>query len=150
MTDTDRMLAWLRAILDAAERDAEAATWCEQAGSWRAAVSQYGTPARPGGPRWYVEDAMDDGVITTVDPQASDDEGVARHIARNSPAAVLRRIAADRQLLDLHALEYRERPERVLGEADDPFCAECVGERYPCETLRLLAKGWGWRGETTA
>ena len=63
----------------------------------------------------------------------------ARHIARHDPARVLRDIDAKRQLLELHALEYRDRPERVLGESDDPFCTECVGETFPCATLRLLA-----------
>lgn len=64
---------------------------------------------------------------------------LALHIARHDPARVLREVDAKRQLLALHAVDYRERPERVLGEVDDPFCAECVGERYPCATIRLLA-----------
>lgn len=64
---------------------------------------------------------------------------VAAHIAEWDPARVLREIDAQRRIIELHALEYRERPERAIGEADDPFCAECFGEGYPCETLRLLA-----------
>ncbi|MEV5944426.1 hypothetical protein, partial [Streptomyces sp. NPDC051994] len=55
------------------------------------------------------------------------------------PAAVLRRIAADRKLLDLHG--------DVAGK-----CAECSqgyesgdwGPDFPCTTVRLLAEAWGW------
>jgi hypothetical protein len=42
---------------------------------------------------------MEDGVITTVDPQASAAEGVAQHIAEHDPARVLREIDAKRQLI---------------------------------------------------
>jgi hypothetical protein len=66
-------------------------------------------------------------------------DGDRSHVVRHDPARVLRETDAKRRLLELHALEYRDRPERVLGEADDPFCAECSGEAFPCETLRLLA-----------
>ncbi|MEU7010383.1 DUF6221 family protein [Streptomyces sp. NPDC046332] len=52
---------------------------------------------------------------------------------------VLAEVDAKRRIIDLHALEYRERPERVIGESDEPFCAECLGEGFPCETLRLFA-----------
>lgn len=148
MTGTDRMVVWLREAMDAARADAEAATWHEDAGVWRAAKSEYHTPSRPSGSRWYIEDAMDDGVITTVDPQASDDEGVARHIARNNPAAVLRRIAADRKTFDEHA----ENPY------DLGYCRTCtvheegwavpVPAELPCATIRNLAEGYGWTEET--
>jgi hypothetical protein len=150
MTGTDRMVVWLREAMDAAQADAEAATWCEDAGTWRAAVSEYGTPARAGGPRWYIEDAMDDGVITTVDPQASADEGVARHIARQDPAAVLRRIAADRKILAAHPYTTRV-INPVDGLQSAGFgCETChdwdgVPEgRGWCDTVRLLAEGYGW------
>lgn len=95
----DDLVQWLTAQLDADERIARAACWCDDAATWCAAESEYGTPSRPGGPRWYIEDSMEDGVITTVDPQASADEGVARHIAAHDPARVLREIEAKRKLL---------------------------------------------------
>jgi hypothetical protein len=95
----DELVEWLRAQLDEDGRILRAASWCDDADSWRAAVSQYGTPSRPDGPRWYVEDSLEDGVITTVDPQASGDEGVARHIAEWDPARVLREIDAKRRAL---------------------------------------------------
>lgn len=83
------LVQFLRERLAEDKQIALAATWCEDAGTWHAEASEYGTPARPTAPRWYVEDSMDDGVITTVDPQASADEGVARHIAEWDPARVL-------------------------------------------------------------
>lgn len=163
MADTESLVTWLRDAMDAAHHGAEAATWCEGAGTWRASVSEFGTPTRSTGPRWYIEDAMDDGVITTVDPQASADEGVARHIARQSPASVLCRITADRALLDDLLAE-----QHVV--TCDPFysCAAATEERdggwnpgtggknAPCDCglddrvlrrVRLIAGGYGWTGE---
>lgn len=94
----DDFVRWFRAQLDEDERIARAATWCEDAASWHAEPSPYDTRGKM--QRWYVEDAMDDGVVSHVDPVASDDEGVARHIAEWDPARVLREIDTKRQLLD--------------------------------------------------
>lgn len=93
----DDLARWLGEQLDVDKARAEAATWCEEAGVWHAEPSPFG--ARDGGQRWYVEDAMVDGVVSHVDPKASDDEGVARHIAEWDPARVLREISAKRQLI---------------------------------------------------
>ncbi|MER5209406.1 DUF6221 family protein [Streptomyces sp. NPDC002838] len=97
MAGMDELVRWLGEQLDEDERIARAATWCEDAAAWHAEPSPFG--ARDGGQRWYIEDAMDDGVVTHVDPVASDDEGVARHIAEWDPARVLREIDAKRELL---------------------------------------------------
>lgn len=91
------LVQWLRAQLDEDERIARAASWTDDANAWHAEPTPFG--ARDGGQRWYVEDAMDDGVVSHVDPAASDDEGVARHIAEHDPARVLREIAAKRQIV---------------------------------------------------
>lgn len=66
------------------------------------------------------------------------------HIALHDPAAVLRRIAADRKQLELHA----ENPY------DPGCCGTCtvnekgwaapVASEVPCATIRNLAEGWGW------
>ncbi|MGW9031491.1 DUF6221 family protein [Streptomyces sp. NPDC055722] len=133
MPGTDGMLVWLRAAMDAAQRDAEAAT----PGPWE-----------PEG-----DDPTDDMVHTVHDGKHGDLVGKTvahvrggnataanmRHIARHDPAAVLRRITADRKLLDLH--------QNVNGK-----CWECGqgyeltdwGPDFPCTTVRLLAEGYGW------
>lgn len=61
------------------------------------------------------------------------------HAARHDPARVLAELDAKRRILDLHQMDWRERPERGIGEADDPYCVACFGEGYPCATLRLFA-----------
>lgn len=66
-------------------------------------------------------------------------EANLHHIALNDPHSVLRRVAAERELLTLH-------------QNDAGKCSECSqgyelqdwGPDYPCATVRLLAKGWGW------
>jgi len=93
----DELVQWLRVQLAEDERIARAASWTDDANAWHAEPSPF--DARDSGQRWYVEDAMDDGVVSHVDPVASDDEGVARHIAEWDPARVLRDIDADRKLI---------------------------------------------------
>lgn len=41
------------------------------------------------------------------------------------------------RMRERHQLEWIERPDRVIGERDDPWCREC-GEQHPCEPARLL------------
>jgi hypothetical protein len=94
----DELLAFLRARLDEDEQAARDAMWCEDAGTWRTEPTPYGT--RGAAQRWYIEDSLEDGVVSHVDPQASDDEGVARHIVRHDPARVLREVEAKRRLLE--------------------------------------------------
>lgn len=70
----------------------------------------------------------------------------AEHVALHDPAAVMRRVAADRQILAEHA--------RVAWGVFCLRCAEDGGpERgpaaYPCRTVLLLAQAWGWTEETT-
>lgn len=108
----DDLIAFLRARYDEREQAANAATWHEDAGTWRAELSPYGYGKSPG-PRWYVIDSMDDGVVSNVDPQASEDEGVAQHIALNDPAFVVADVAAKR---------------RIIGWADSPALPDI--ERY--------------------
>ena len=73
---------------------------------------------------------------------------LADHFAVHSPASVLRRVAAERELLAEHA------DELGLGE-----CRVCAVEGtvgaitfqgnvpWPCRTMLLLAEAWGWEVE---
>lgn len=78
---------------------------------------------------------------------------VAGHIAMHDPAAVLRRVAADRQILAEHAND-RGDCRVCAGEADYSDDAEGnrewhrSAELWPCQTVRLLAEAWGWTEET--
>lgn len=131
---TADLVVWLGQQLDTDERTARAATWCDDAASWHTAPSPYG--ARSGSERWYVEDAMENGVIAHVDPVASDDEGVARHIAEWDPARVLREIEAKRQLLaDLL-------PAPAEPETDDELHARSAHPAYEYRTTEGPRKQW--------
>lgn len=101
MSSRDEWVERLNAQLDEDERVAKASTWHEDAGTWKAEPSPYGAGSSPG-PRWYIEDSMEDGVISHVDPQASDAEGVARHIALHDPARVLREVHALHRLISAY------------------------------------------------
>ncbi|GHB55586.1 hypothetical protein GCM10010331_49270 [Streptomyces xanthochromogenes] len=135
MTETDRMLLWLRKTMAAAERDAEAAGGDE----WRRQAHPSDTVA--------IYDSEDEPVVYD---EGSPSEEQQAHIICNSPAAVLRRIAADRKLLELH--------QPVPGWPDE--CTTCLSDRgswpetwsgdtCPCRTIRLLAESWGWSGEVS-
>lgn len=73
------------------------------------------------------------------------------HAVMHDPAAVMRRVAADRQILAEHANDY----------GDCAVCA-CPSEEtngrgaafheplpWPCRTVLLLAEAWGWTEEAT-
>lgn len=135
------LVQWLGAQLDEDERIARGATWHPDAGAWVAEQSEYGSKFKPQ-PRWFILDSMDDGVITDVDAQASEPEGVARHIVRHDPARVLREIDAKRQLLAEHTPgtpKGRPGMERhCLSCTTAQSWDEAAGQSY-CRTLRLLA-----------
>ncbi|MFJ2630853.1 hypothetical protein ACIO6U_02665 [Streptomyces sp. NPDC087422] len=86
-----------------------------------------------------------------------DEDGEPFHAA-NDPAAVLRRIAADRKLLELHAAvpDHGRFSERTCEESGcdgdhsaPPVCRTCrthAGDptEAPCQTVEILAEAWGW------
>ncbi|MDJ0345696.1 DUF6221 family protein [Streptomyces sp. H10-C2] len=117
------MLTYLRAAMDAAQHDAEAASGNE----WLSAPDGSGSA-------WVMNEDMH--LLETEEP-------TAEHIARHDPAAVLRRIASDRKLLDEHA-QYSLPDGSEIDE-----CRVCGGsnEAWPCPTLRLIAEGYGWRAD---
>jgi hypothetical protein len=140
-------LAFLHATLQAAQAEAEAA-------------NLDALDHEPSNPVEFILAGQD---ITTTATEAAE-----RHIRRHDPAAVLRRIAADRKLLaDLTAETHHE--------AGDPWytCMAATNERDACrnpdtngreqnggacdcgldarvkQATQTLAEGWGWTGETT-
>lgn len=119
MTAPDQLVVWLRETLDTAQQRAEAAAKETASADWeyREDGRIYATS-----PPGFMVAAVD-----YLDPAPG------RFMAANDPAAVLRRIAADRNLLG-HA-------ERILkGDLSEPAeigLAEDVVER--------LAEAWGWK-----
>ena len=129
MTDPDRMVVWLREAMDAAGQLAEAAA--------RETTSA----------DWEYQD-HDNRLVATIPPRftVADvdylDPAPGKFMAANDPAAVLRRIAADRKTLDLH--------QNVAGKCDEcgrGYELSDWGPDFPCATVRLLAEGYGWTEE---
>lgn len=154
-------LAFLHATLDAVQAEAEAAT----KGPWFA--------------HEYIDYAC--GFEATIGTghgrQADDKTDVIGHgyegggvqkladavfIARHNPATVLRRIAADRKQLALHAVvpDHGRFSERDCSQAgcdgdhwQSPVCRSCrnyAGDpvEAPCATVEILAESWGWTAKT--
>jgi hypothetical protein len=137
------MVVWLRESMDAAQADAEAAT----PGQWHVteyvAGSDYGFDAGVGTALGEV-DVVGHGYEGGGCERVQD----ARHIVRHDPAAVLRRIAADRKILDLHIGDH----ECSIFDGPNPGDIDhyaFVLESEACDTVRLLAEGYGWTEETT-
>ncbi|MFE2832191.1 hypothetical protein ACFXI6_14255 [Streptomyces mirabilis] len=102
MTDTDRMVVWLREALDAAERRAD---------------------------RWHD-------VECDVHTTSLTDAAVLQSATLcdcGGPAAVLRRVAADRKTLDDCEMY-----------SQDNLSTASLAEHV----IRNLAEGWGWTEET--
>lgn len=150
MTGPDRMVVWLRETLDAVQRDAEAAAK-EEEPDWSDG-GEYGESVTTEPHGQYV-------AVGPWDCPLPD--GVRRHIARHDPTAILRQIDRHRKILDLHTT-----PHTVIELAVEPvgelFCGECDGPcthkgeaecvlcgQDGCDSLRLLAEGYGWTEETT-
>lgn len=148
MVTTDP-LVFLRATLDAAEEAAnKAAALCG---------------CHPPAPSWAFGDESTDGRILVVgDPHPGTrrrlhrrwngsygDMFAANHIVLHDPAAVLRRIAADRKKIAEHPVvtgwDGSSHNGRVCATcAQDAHDGGLSGDPYPCTTLRLVAEGWGW------
>ena len=65
----------------------------------------------------------------------------SRHIARHDPAAVLRRVAADRRVLERH----QESTDTEYGS----WCRRCCVGEWPCADVLDLARGLGIDPEET-
>jgi hypothetical protein len=138
-------LAHLTAALDAAQRDAEAAG----GDAWR--LDDIVIRDMVGGEAAEV-DRVPDGVVVGADGRgvvAVEHLGhAAGHVLRHDPAAVLRRIAAERRQLARH------QPFENLEIVDMPkvgHVTRCAHDKqhWPCPDITDLAEGWGWAEETT-
>lgn len=166
-------IAFLAAALDEAEAVARAASGGTVVGhpgkwapsptgdEWEASSSLDGdtellVALRPGLPRppdvlnglWGVVIAN---VPDDCDPNAWDPLPQLEHAALHDPAAVLRRVAADRKVLAEH------QPGDNESGIYDTECSRCWdldwtidrsgaygAMPWPCPTVRALAEGWGW------
>ncbi|MFE2712234.1 DUF6221 family protein [Streptomyces mirabilis] len=113
MTDPDRMVVWLREAMDAADRIARRHR--HPCGEW-----EYDHMAGE------IRDHCNAGTVAFV----GKDDPAGEHMALHDPAAVLRRIAADRKILD--------DCERAF-DWDNWGAASLVQD-----VIRNLAEGWGW------
>ena len=139
MTDADPVV-WLRAALDAAERGAQAAAKRAWSPHW-----EYDSSVR------QIRDLNNGNELANIYfPE------IGNFSAANDPAAVLRRITADRKILAEHTDDGYGSCKRCAGDhEDDCECGTVSGYHlrehldYPCATMRLLAEGYGWTEETT-
>lgn len=128
MTD---LVESLRAALDAAHAEADAA-------------NQDSPELYPANPVEFILAGQD---ITTPATEAAE-----RHIRAWTPAAVLRRIAAERKTLAEHADDGHGDCVRCAGpgrpvEVNGTVITEREAVPHPCATVRNIAEGWGWTGE---
>lgn len=134
MTDTERMVVWLRDAMDAAEKEANAAARRAWSPHWEYDSSVH-----------EIRDLNNGNTLANIYFPA-----VGNFSAANDPATVLRRIAADRKILAVHPYTTRV-VNPVDGSHSAGFgCETChdwdgVPEgRGWCDTVRLLAEGYGW------
>jgi hypothetical protein len=149
---SNSMVAWLRAELDRVEQLARAAgdeTWSADLSDfveWDMVNGRRAEVGREPGAR--VRGTS----IAVYAPSAATERARADvlHIAAHDPAAVLRRVAADRQILDQHPLKQTLALGPGLKARPVWVCRTCGGDvrddpnAYPCSTVRLLAEGYGW------
>jgi hypothetical protein len=115
---TDDLATFLRARLNTDEADARAA---------------FG-PHNDDGPEWTE---VSSGALSTgYELHGIGDSAITRHMERWDPKRVLAEVDAKRRILKVH---FRRRSY----DWDEPGvkgfeCAQCC-DRYPCQTLRLLA-----------
>ncbi|MET9222336.1 DUF6221 family protein [Streptomyces sp. NPDC003300] len=141
---TTDSLVWVRAEMDAAEAVAVAAREVDYAGCgiWEprgpypAESGEADGVSRPRG-NLRAEIGRDDIFLDAELPW-----GLIPHMARHDPAAVLRRIAADRKIIQLHDQPHECSSTDWISREHDPCC--WIPEGETCDTIRHLAEGYGW------
>jgi hypothetical protein len=138
------MMTHLQAAIDEAERRANAlggSAWsAEDEGSY---------------PEWATRPTtiytLPEGTVIGV---VTGSRALASFVAHQDPKATLRRIAADRKLLDLHREDAggccstclgEEQPQRLYRNATEPAAEQQVRypEPFPCPTIVTLAGSYG-------
>lgn len=148
MTAMDRMLVWLRGALDAAQSAAEAAAADTGSADWE--YQSRGQLYAKGPTGFMVATGSQD----FLEPERG------RFMATHDPTAVLRRIAADRRMLDDLIAEQHDRNLDdgwySCGALTDPdvegVCldetrlgkCDCGRDARVERRARLLAEGYGW------
>jgi hypothetical protein len=126
----DDLIAFILARLDEDKAAAKDAAWHHDASAWKVIDRGDLNPLtkRPRSRtlhdvRYSIVDSLDDRV-TGIDAEASDDGGIAAHVARHDPARALRRVAVTRNLIaEIMAIRH------VYIEGDSWFsCSQAVGE----------------------
>jgi hypothetical protein len=163
------VVAWLRAELDRVEQLAQATTAYQPYDEW--------TPVGVDEDRDTARSCWEVALIARPAVRSPSARSLMEHIAVHDPATVLRRVAADRQILDEHQSQRHAKwrgpgswdPCELPGcrcvdvpegspEADLIVgCGTCasghpydaVVEHYPCRTVRLLAEAYGWTEESS-
>ncbi|MFC8676699.1 DUF6221 family protein [Streptomyces griseorubiginosus] len=150
--DLSRLVAWIRDATEAADRIAHAACWDAQPDVWTA------RPAQASYERYTIVDHLGDGVVA-VTPENADQDGVGQHIALHDPHAVLRRVAADRRMLDDLLTEHHtvsddpfytcpaateEREGETNPSSRDGGACDCGRDARVYRRVQLLAEGYGW------
>lgn len=123
-------VAFLNATLDEAEKTALAAKG-DGDGVWERDGIPFLDDSR-------IEDRSRGRVIVYDEGAPTQEE--ADHIVRHDPAAVLRRITADRKQLARH----RDDGNGKCVECGQGYELADWGPDAPCDTIRDLAEGWGW------
>jgi hypothetical protein len=107
--------------------------------------------------RWRHETGYQSGLVTdergevVVYDEGAPLEEEAAHIALHDPASVLRRCAADRKILAIHAPQGGDwEPYACEGCGSDSEFGVLVDHTNDCETLQALAEGYGLTEEQRA
>jgi hypothetical protein len=92
----------------------------------------------PDEPSWRTPRLLWLNVMDSCDPESMP-PAMAEHIALHDPERVLRRVAADRRILDLHRSVQKRSTGSDGGFIEDCQTCEHFPAQYPCATIRLLA-----------
>jgi hypothetical protein len=146
------VVAWLRAELDRVEQTAQATTVYQPYDEW--------TPVGVDEDRDTARSCWEVALIARPAVRSPSARSLMEHIAAHDPAAVLRRVAADRRLLDDLLNERHEVVEddwytcpAATVERDGGECCDenRIGDPCNCgrderakRRVRLLAEGYGW------